>query len=190
MCADGTYTADHVLCQACTGGQITINHMTCHTWTFYPVPAAGVTAASYSSGTFTVPSGTYCYYDFGSSLLGRTFSFGVNTNQLGNFMFCCNSTGSGQMMRVEGRTELTSTTGYYALSSWTGWSAQTGSYKSVLRNQWHTFSLSISGAGIASLTINGDVQSGTYTVANNGNYIGFQGDGGGGTTLFKNVLVT
>ena len=128
------------------------------------------------------------YYNIGQSLLNTTIQFDANTGSLMNLLFACNSSGSGNMWRFEARGGMTG--GFAPSPSWGNRIAPSyATYSALSQGTWYTFKIIISSGGVATSYINGTLQSGTYTIANNGNYIGLDGDGGGGTSYVDNISV-
>lgn len=162
----------------------------------------GWTVAGTAGETTSAPSGnpsfgTYAFYANGANgnYLYTTAS-GQSTNMIIEFYgyvanlqdlyFLANSNGNGQMMR-EGNGG-----GWYGIastSSWTSWAAPPDS--GYWSNEWVTVGVVVedgTATGYLSIGVNtygseiGSNPSNTYTVSNNGNYLGLVGDNGGGTT--------
>ena len=117
----------------------------------------------------------------------------TDTASLDDLYFLVDSTGAGQMGRVGnggGWYGVTST------SSWTSWTAppDTGQWS----NKWILVSIAVA-SGSATMYVSpspgiygsemGQNASNTYTVANNGNYIGLIGDGGGGNQYWDGMII-
>lgn len=143
-------------------------------------------------------NGGYMYLNLGSSLLNSYIAFDAYcppTNYgCPDFYFACNGTGSGQMFRTD-FTATTGNSGFAATSSWTSRSAATTGII-LSRSTWYRIYVSITSGGAATYYIykisDGSLLSKsatTYTVANNGTYIGVQCDAGGGPTYYDNISV-
>jgi len=137
--------------------------------------------------------GTYAYRDLGQSFLGKTITLDMYilnsgaTFPLCNFYFGCNSTGQGNLLRLEGRSG--SASGFATTTSWTSWNAPaTGTNYTVLT--WYTIVISINSSSQASWSINGSPVQTNVSVTLSGNYFGVHGDGvsvhGG---LFDNITI-
>ncbi len=138
--------------------------------------------------SFKAVGGTYAYENI-SLTTNEILEFDANvisgTTDLCNFFFLTNSSGSGQMFRLESRAGNSS--GFAATTSWTSWSAPTG-YGTVTAGTWHAVKIVIT-ATSAAATIDG-TSYGSYTFANNGGIVAVHGDGAivtGG--YFDNVRV-
>jgi hypothetical protein len=150
----------------------------------------GFTVATVGGQTcFTGSSNSYYVYvnSGATTLKGRTISFNVYlTGGCPNFYFNCNSTGTGQMLRFEQRSS--SGSGFTGTSSWTGWSGPSSTY-TWTQNTWLAITIPITSAGVATFTVNGVASGITYTIADNGRYIGLQADGGGGSISVNNIVI-
>ena len=123
----------------------------------------------------------YYYGTLGFSFLNTTIVFdayGAGTNvSILNMFFGCNSSGAGQMLRIDFRNG-TYSSGFASTTSWTAWSAPTGTIYNA-STTWYTIKMQITSAGVATWYCNGVLQSGTgqsITMTNNGNYMAFSGD--------------
>ncbi|WP_456416678.1 DUF2341 domain-containing protein [Methanocaldococcus sp.] len=96
----------------------------------------------------------------------------AKTGDLNDFYLYCNSSGAGQMIRLETRSGYSS--GFAPTTSWTSWSNPSG-IPTASPNVWYHITLTIVGNN-ATGTIDG-VGSETYTITKNGGYIGLQSDG-------------
>ena len=138
---------------------------------------------------FYAPNGNGYVYIYGgaTSLAGRTISFNVYlTGGCPDFFFSCNSSGVGQMLRFEQRNNGGS--GFTNTTSWTGWNAPGSSY-TWTQNSWLAITISITSGGVATFGVNGVASGITYTIADNGGYIGIQTDGGGGSIAVNNITI-
>ena len=77
------------------------------------------------------------------------------------------------MWRLETRSSFYS--GITSTTNWTSWSAPS-SGPTLNGDTWYTIILTISSAGVATYTYNGTNGGQSYTISDNGTYIGIQGD--------------
>lgn len=172
--------------------------------TSYIFESDGSTLAGWTNNSATVnnsmglpaPSlesqgGQYAYYNIGESLLGKTIELDMlslsGTYALTNFFFACNSSGAGQLFRLECRDGYNS--GFAPTDSWTSWGGP-DSVSNKTADVWYHIKIEISLAGNADAYIDGDLVQSTYSISNNGNYIAIHGDGGvveGG--LYDNIII-
>ncbi len=121
--------------------------------------------------------GQYAHYNVGTSLLGKTIEMDMfvlsGSFALGNIFFACNSSGSGQLFRLDCRG---SGTGFTSSSSWTSWGTPSG--PGFTANTWYNIKIVISSGGVALSYVNNSLVNVGYTIANNGNYIAIHGDSG------------
>ncbi|MGC8516320.1 MAG: DUF2341 domain-containing protein [Candidatus Acidifodinimicrobium sp.] len=141
------------------------------------------THAFYANGS----NGDYLYTTASEQSINMIIEFYGYTANLQDLYFLVNSTGVGQMMR-DGNGG-----GWYGIastSSWTSWNAppDTGSWS----NEWVTVGVIVAGGsatGYLSVGVNpygseiGSNPSNTYTVSNNGDYLGLIGDAKSGSTI-------
>lgn len=129
---------------------------------------------------------------------GKIVTFNIKSNGLGNFYFLTNSSGSGQMYRLDTRGGA-NYSGFATATNWTLWTAP-GSGFYATANQWYKLTLVITSATSATLYYNQTADSspsgfgtllGTYTITNRGGYIGLVGDALGPAykTLWDNIIV-
>jgi hypothetical protein len=123
--------------------------------------------------------------------------FNVKTNVLGNLYFLVNSAGAGQMYRIDTRNNYGS--GFASTSNWTSWGNPTGPTLSA--NTWYKFTIVMNSTSASLYYLQGtDIspQTGTfgtligsYTITNNGGYIGLVGDAYGTaySTWWDNIIV-
>ena len=143
--------------------------------------SAILTTGGNPDGCISVGPQNYYYGTLGFSFLNTTIVFdayGAGTNvSILNMFFGCNSSGAGQILRIDFRNG-TYSSGFASTTSWTAWSGPTGTiYKAS--NTWYTIKMQITSAGVATWYCNGVLQSGTgqsITMTNNGNYMAFSGD--------------
>ena len=133
-----------------------------------------------------VGSNCYAYYNLGFSLLNTIITFDVYTTNLCNFYFACDSLGAGQMFRLE--TRSASYSNFATTPSWTSWTAPVNG-PTLSSNTWYTIKIVITSSGVCFWYSNGVLQYNNWNLINNGNYIGFQGDGLGGG-YFDNLTIT
>ena len=150
------------------------------------------TGTTLVNNVFTVPGHftNYCFCNIGAPLYNRRISFDANTRQLFDFAFFANSTGQGQVLRVETRNAP----GFFLSSS--AWAATffptvlSDIYTHVSANTWHNFSISINSVGSVSLSIDGSViLQNNFIATNYGTYIGFLGDGASDYSTIKNFMI-
>lgn len=144
-----------------------------------------------------MPPGKHCYIDLKTfipsltTLKGCTIYFDLYTNSLVNFYFGCNSSGAGQMFRLE--TRPGNGTGFATTTNWTVRTAPQGTFV-LTASTWYNFVITISTTGVASYTYklnsatNFSSGSGTITIGNN-THIGVQGDGLGPLSYIDNLNV-
>jgi len=102
-----------------------------------------------------------------------------------NLYFLTDSSGSGQMFRLEARSG--NSPGFASTSSWTSWNAPSG-YTAISSGVWHNVKLVLT-SNTAYGYIDG-TSYGSYSFSNNGGYIAVHGDGGSVTGGdFDNIKV-
>lgn len=142
-------------------------------------------------------NGNYLYRDIGL-VPGRIVTFNVKTSGLGNLFFLVNSAGQGQMYRLDTRISPEHS-GFANANSWTSWYAPSSGFQAAA-NQWYKFTIVTTSATSATLYYNQTTSSlpsdfgtllGTYTITNNGGYIGLVGDALGSSyiTYWDNIIV-
>ena len=161
-------------------------------------------SAAYSTNygnSILVPSGNngnnYATYNYGSSLIGRSIYFTINSSVLCNLYFGCNSSGSGQMFRFETRSTYTS--GISKTNSWTDW---VSNYATPTFTPSTTITFSPNTSYNIKVTIlsstcyissssynNGATYTQSFAYIDNGNYIGLQGDNNSGNSYFSNIYI-
>ncbi len=154
--------------------------------------ATGDPAPSYYANS---SNGDYMYKNINLTS-NELLTFDANTNALGDFYFLTNSSGAGQMYR----TGISSGWfGFATTNSWTSWTAPTGT-SPISANTWNKYQIAITSPTSATLyykltsgdspLINGTLL-GTYTISNNGGYIGLVGDAAGSSniTYWDNIIV-
>ena len=110
------------------------------------------------------------------------------------------------MSRLDGRDASGDYCGFANTTSWTAWSGP-NSGVTCAANTWYLWTIVINGGqvadyyntgltniGAAGTQINAlsstySTTAGTITYANDGSYIGLQGDGGSGTTYWQGIIV-
>lgn len=121
------------------------------------------------------------------------FNVRTQTGNLGNFFFLCDTNGYGQFYRIDTRT--TANCGFATTTNWNTWTAPSGSTY-ALANTWYRFGIKIN-ADATQATLYKDIGyslspnpgtpidgTNTYTISNNGIYMGLGGDAVGGGPLF------
>lgn len=107
-----------------------------------------------------------------------------------DFYFGCNSTGSGNMFRLEARNAAFNyKLGFAATGSWTNWNDPTTGSPSVTAYTWYTIIITINSSGVATYTYNGIAGTGSIQVNAANTYIGLQGDAGGGGGYLCNLSI-
>ncbi len=133
-------------------------------------------------------SGDYMYSSVPGLGANEIISFEVYTSGLGDFFFLTNSTGSGQMARLDGRGG-SDFSGLAQTTSWTVWNAP-GTGLVETSGTWYKYDIVITGNTVTGYV--GSVSNSLATLGeetnsepshNNGNYIGLVGDALGGQDL-------
>lgn len=126
-----------------------------------------------------------------------TFNVYTQTGNLGNFYFLCSSGGSGQMYRIDSRGS-TNYSGFATTTNWTTWAAPASGFNATAL-AWYKFAVAVTSSTSATLYYQQTTDAtpglpsitlGTFTVSNNGGYIGLVGDGGGASlvTYLDNII--
>jgi len=169
-----------------------------------PTSTTGWTISGIAGQTTSAPSGShysttnalyanssrgdYLYTAINGLSTNEIISFDVYTTGLGDLFFLVNSTGAGQMARLDSRSGDPS--GLATTSSWTLWNVPTGIQESG--NTWYKYDIAISGtsayAYIGSVsnllgTFGTATSSSAFSIANKGNYLGLVGDALGGSYI-------
>jgi hypothetical protein len=169
------------------------------TWTQGTYACAQDTRDGNPAPSYSCPStsGYYMYKNIGLTP-NTIIVFSVKTNVLGNFYFLVNSTGAGQMYRIDTRANCIS--GFATTSNWTSWNAPSPG-PTLLANTWYKFTIVmnstsaslyyIQGTDISSRTETFGTLIGSYPLNNNGGYIGLVGDNAGiiYNTWWDNIIV-
>lgn len=98
--------------------------------------------------------------------------YSAKTADLSNVLFFCDSAGSGQMLRLETRSDRVG--GFTTTSDWTTWSTPSGLARGS-SNTWYDISITVQGT-----TATGEIEglgSQEITISRNGGYIGWTSDG-------------
>ncbi len=147
------------------------------------------TSAFYADGA----RGDYLDTIAGNQTANMIIEYYTHTANLDDLFFLANSIGSGQIGRVGNGN------GWYGIASaasWTSWSAppDTG----VWSNKWLLISIVVN-SGSSQMYVSvvpgiygselGQNASNTYTVSNNGNYIGLIGDAAGAVQYWNGVII-
>jgi len=141
-----------------------------------------------------VPGGQYAYTNVAQSVLGKTISFDMKLIESGvalaNFYFGCDSSGRGQLLRLDARAA--SYSGFAATRSWTSWDAPsypTVSQGIVTTGVWYNVQITVDKTGTdIDWYLNGIWQGAMIGFASNGNYIALHGDSGAtGGAYFDNI---
>ena len=140
--------------------------------------------------SFSVAGGAYAYNSVPgySSVKNTTYNLQMYANggtSLCNFFFGCSSFGVGQMWRLECRGFAG---GFMTTSGWGTWSG-TPAGSSYTPATWYQIRIVITSTGLASAWVNGVPDQQNYSIADNGGYFSFSGDGGNGGH-FQDLVVT
>jgi hypothetical protein len=169
------------------------------TWTQGTYACTQDTSNGNPAPSYKCPSGSgYYMYKNINLTPNMIVVFSVKTNALGNFYFLVNSAGAGQMYRIDTRSKYYS--GFATTSSWTSWNSPS-SGPTLSANTWYKFTIVIGSTSASLYYLQGtDIspQTGTfgtligsYTITNNGGYIGLVGDNYGTSysTWWDNIIV-
>ena len=144
-----------------------------------------------NSTDFYANSSSGDYINFALPANINKITYEVNTTGLGDFFLFTNSTGAGQMVRLDGRAgEPDSAFG--TTNSWTSWAPPPGIYQAT-KDTWFLVSLTnVSNTWVYDITnessgITTHVEN--YTMSYKGSYFGFIGDGLGSRyiTYWKDI---
>jgi len=131
----------------------------------------------------------YAYINPGglSSLVGYTIladMYVTGATPLVDLYFGCNSSGAGQMFRIDARPFPAQGNGFASTTFWTGvgaWSTPPSNNYTLSANTWYTIKIVINSTATNGMSwYYNDILGGTGTFVNNGGYIAMQGDGGTG----------
>ena len=141
-------------------------------------------------------SGDYMYRSISGLSENSVISFDVYTTGLGNLFFLANSTGTGQMARLDSRGGG-DYSGLATTNSWTSWTAPVG--LDELQKTWYKYDIIISNnkadAYIGSVSDNiitlGSTTGSPFSISNKGGYIGLIGDGLGSSyvTYWNGIII-
>ena len=173
---------------------LTLSTDSLSSWTISDAADVRISAANGNPlNCIETDGGGYAYIDTGiTNWNNKKISFDVfiksGTNQLGNFYFACNSSGSGQHARLEARA--TEKSGFSSTTSWTVWAAEaTGGNTGA--DSWLPVEIEINGSGQATLKISGSTFQSGYSITNNGGYVGVHGDSSVVSGCrFDNIVIT
>jgi len=151
------------------------------------------------SPSYKAPSGSgyYMYKDVGLAP-NMAIIFNVKTTGLGNLFFLANSSGKGQMYRLDTR-ESPYSSGFAPAASWTSWYEPSFGFKALV-NVWYKLVIVITSSTSADLyysqttdrsPANFGTKLGTFTITNDGSIIGLVGDALGTSyyTWWDNIIV-
>ena len=159
--------------------------------------SAGLSTAAPSGSYFKAPNayyansanGDYMYKPVSGLAPGTVLTFWVYTTGLGDLFFMCNSSGAGQMARLDGRNTNSDWAGQAATASWTSWSGPSSGLLEPA-NTWFKIDVVIGATSSTMYIAPADTAIGTvgteanaYTFTNNGNYLGLVGDALGSTYI-------
>jgi len=142
-------------------------------------------------------SGSYMYRDFGL-ISNRILTFNVKSDSLGNLFFLTDSSGKGQMYRIDTRGG-SNYSGFATTTSWTSWNGPSSGFTAT-SNTWYKYTIVITSDTSATLYYsqttdnspnNFGTELGSFTITNNGSYVGLVGDNSGSshTTWWDNLIV-
>jgi hypothetical protein len=169
------------------------------TWTQGTYSLSQDTSTGNPATSYRAPSGVgYYMYKNINLVPGRIITFNVMSNGLGNLYFLVNSSGAGQMYRLDTRGGV-NYSGFATTLSWTSWNAPSSGFYATT-NAWYKLTIVITSSTSATLYYSRTVDSspagfgtllGTYTITNNGGYIGLVGDNLGTlySTWWDNIIV-
>jgi len=125
-----------------------------------------------------------------TTFVNKTIIVDMQTNaSLMNFYFGCNSTGAGNMVRIETRG-LGNYSGFATTGTWLSWSPPYAGIVSHQQGVWYRVKIQIFNTNPGGMTWYVDgVYAGTGTFIDNGGYIGLQHDGLGGTNYWDNIQI-
>jgi len=145
-------------------------------------PSIQVLGAQY---TYISPPGV-------TSLLNTTITFNflfLGSNSISFLNFGCNSSGSGNMLRFDMRSNNTIPSGFATCTSWTVWGGPNTYIVPYSANVWYSVKLQITSAGNATWYLNG-VLIQTASISLSGTYIGFNGDYAASSgALYDNLVI-
>ena len=159
--------------------------------------SAGLSTAAPSGSYFKAPNayyansanGDYMYKPVSGLAPGTVLTFWVYTTGLGDLFFMCNSSGAGQMARLDGRNTYGDWASQVATASWTSWSNPSSGLLEPA-NTWFKIDVVIGATSSTMYIAPADTAIGTvgteanaYTFTNNGNYLGLVGDALGSTYI-------
>jgi hypothetical protein len=169
------------------------------TWTQGTYSCINDTSDGNPPPSYKAPSGRgyYMYKDIGLAP-NMALIFNVKSTGLGNLFFLVDSSGKGQMYRLETRGG-SNYSGFATTTSWTSWDyPRSGFY--ALVNEWYKLVIAITSPTSADLyysqttdrsPANFGTKLGTFTITNNGSIIGLVGDALGTSyyTWWDNIIV-
>jgi len=167
-------------------------------WTLAGSSGQNATEGNPSPGYYAASSsGSYMYRNINLAP-ERIVTFNIKSDGLGNLFFLVNSTGAGQMYRLDtrGGTEYA---GFAATANWTSWNAPASGFNAAA-DAWYKLTIVITSSASATFYYEQTTSSspsgfgtqlGTYAITNNGGYIGLVGDalGAAYTTWWDNIIV-
>ncbi len=164
-----------------------VNPTSTNGWTV--VGSAGNTSTAPGGSHFLTTNALYANSAYGDYLYTSIphlssniiISYNVYTDGLGDLFFLANSSGKGQMTRLDSRHNYQS--GLATTSSWTSWAAPSGIYETS--DIWYKYDVVVSGSSAYAYignvsdslaTYGTPTSSSAFQVIDNGNYIGLVGD--------------
>jgi len=167
-------------------------------WTLAGSSGQNATEGNPSPGYYAASSsGSYMYRNINLAPQ-RIVTFNIKSDGLGNLFFLVNSTGAGQMYRLDTRGG-TDYAGFAATANWTFWNAPASGFNAAA-DAWYKLTIVITSSASATFYYEQTTSSspsgfgtqlGTYAITNNGGYIGLVGDalGAAYTTWWDNIIV-
>lgn len=101
---------------------------------------------------------------------------GAGSSDLMNVFFGCSASGSGGMLRIEGRTQYKSGLAY--MNSWSQWDDPHITVDQFLGGQYHEYFIHIKSGSLVDLYIDNQLALKDAPVNMHGGHIGFHGDAG------------
>jgi len=167
-------------------------------WTLAGSSGQNATEGNPSPGYYAASSsGSYMYRNINLAP-ERIVTFNIKSDGLGNLFFLVNSTGAGQMYRLDTRGG-TDYAGFAATANWISWNAPASGFNAAA-DAWYKLTIVITSSASATFYYEQTTSSspsgfgtqlGTYAITNNGGYIGLVGDalGAAYTTWWDNIIV-
>ena len=144
-----------------------------------------------SSFSTTTP-GAYAYIQPAgiTTFVNKTIIVDMQTNaSLLDFFFGCNSSGAGNMVRIDTRG-VGARSGFATTTSWSVWAAPSEGIISHQQGVWYRVKIQIFNTQPGGMTWYVDgIHAGTGQFVDNGGFIGLQHDGLSGTNYWDNIQI-